>query len=130
MDIPTISGEGSVSFLQQGNPLAFVPRRMYYLHGIPAGVERGAHAHRELQQAIWAIHGSFKMTLDNGSERREFLMDNPTRALYIPKGLWRELYEFSDGAVCAVLASLEYDEADYIRDYNDFKAYALEKAGN
>ncbi|RYG62357.1 MAG: WxcM-like domain-containing protein [Alphaproteobacteria bacterium] len=123
IEIPTRVGDGSVSFLQEGEPLAFTPRRMYYLHNIPTGMTRGAHAHRELQQTIWAIHGSFKMVLDDGRNRQEYILDNPTRALYIPKGLWRELYDFSPGAVCAVLASLEYDESDYIRDYNEFTTY-------
>lgn len=123
IDIPTIAGEGCVSFLEEGKPLRFIPQRMYYLHGIPTGIVRGAHAHRELQQTIWAICGSFKLLLDDGYERREYLMNDPKRALYIPNGLWRELYDFSEGAVCAVLASEKYDEADYIRDYDEFKAY-------
>jgi len=130
VDIPTIRGEGCVSFLQKGQPLPFEPRRMYYLHDIPHEVVRGAHAHKELQQVIWAISGSFNLMLDDGHERKEFLMNDPTKALYLPSGLWRELSDFKTGTVCVVMASLEYDEADYIRDYSDFKAYISEKTGN
>lgn len=129
IEIPTISGEGSVSFLQKDLPLPFDLRRMYYLHDIPAGSVRGAHAHKALQQVIWAISGCFKLVLDDGFERREFLMDSPTKALYLPSGLWRELLDFTPGSVCVVLASMEYDESDYIRDYNDFKAFAIERGG-
>lgn len=129
VDIPTIRGEGCVSFLQKGQPLPFEPRRMYYLHDIPQGTVRGAHAHKELQQVIWAISGSFTLMLDDGYERKEFLMNDPTKGLCLPSGLWRELSDFKPGSVCVVLASLEYDEADYIRDYDDFKAYVAEKEG-
>lgn len=124
VDIPTIRGEGSVSFLQKGQPLPFEPKRMYYLHDIPEGTVRGAHAHKELQQVIWAITGSFRLVLEDGHSRKEFMMDSPTKGLYLPSGLWRDLYDFTPGAVCVVMASLEYDEADYIRDYNEFLEYA------
>lgn len=124
IDIPTVQGEGCVSFLQKGAPLPFEPKRMYYLHSIPEGTVRGAHAHRELQQVIWAISGSFRLVLEDGYTRKEFIMDSPTKGLYLPSGLWRELLDFSAGAVCVVMASHEYDEGDYIRDYNEFKIYA------
>ncbi|TKW61198.1 MAG: WxcM-like domain-containing protein [Blastochloris viridis] len=129
VDIPTIRGEGCVSFLQKGQPLPFEPRRMYYLHDIPKDVVRGAHAHKELQQLIWAINGSFTLMLDDGRTRQEFVMNDPTKGLYLPSGLWRELSDFKSGTVCVVMASLEYDEADYIRDYDDFKAYVAEQEG-
>lgn len=120
IDLPTIAGEGLVTFAQEGQPLPFELKRIYYLHGIPAGKVRGSHGHKELQQLIVAIHGSFTLMLDDGVNRREFVMNDPTRAVYIPKMMWRELHSFSGDAVCMVLASLPYDEGDYIRDYGDF----------
>jgi dTDP-4-dehydrorhamnose 3,5-epimerase-like enzyme len=125
LDLPTITGEGMVTFAQQGQPLPFVPQRIYYLHGVPEQSVRGAHAHKELQQAIFAVSGAFTLMLDDGVNKREFVMNEPTKALYIPKMLWRELHSFTPGAVCMVLASLPYDEDDYIRNYDAF----MEAAG-
>jgi dTDP-4-dehydrorhamnose 3,5-epimerase-like enzyme len=121
IDLPTIhSNEGMVTFAQRDMPLPFEPRRIYFLHHVPQGATRGFHAHKRLQQVIFAASGSFRMVLDDGGERKEFLLDDLTRGIYVPRMIWRELHSFTPGAVCMVLASEPYDEADYIRDYDTF----------
>lgn len=103
----------------------FEVNRVYYLYDIPGGEERGAHAHKELQQLIIAASGSFEITLDDGLTRRTFQLSKPYYGLYMPSGLWRELGDFSSGAICLVLASHIYDENDYMRDYKVFKNWKI-----
>ena len=98
-------------------------RRTYYLYDVPGGESRGGHAHRELSQLIIAASGSFTVTLDDGKVKRTFVLNRPYQGLYIVPGIWRTLDDFSTGAVCLVLASHGYDEADYIRDYDEFIKY-------
>ena len=101
--------------------LPFDIKRVYYLYDVPGGENRGAHAHRELEQLIIAASGSFDITLDDGNTRRTFNLSRPYLGLYMPAGLWRELDNFSSGAICLVMASRPYEEQDYIRDYQTFK---------
>ena len=96
---------------------------MYYLYDIPGGESRGAHAHKELKQLIIAASGSFEVTLDDGNVKRTFTLNRPYQGLLVVPGIWRELNNFSSGAVCLVMASLPYDEKDYIRDYAKFLVY-------
>lgn len=103
--------------------IPFEVKRLYYLYDIPGGESRGAHAHKELQQLIIAASGSFDITLDDGKTKRTFNLSRPYLGLYMPSGLWRELDNFSSGAICLVLASHIYDEKDYIRIYADFKKF-------
>jgi dTDP-4-dehydrorhamnose 3,5-epimerase-like enzyme len=105
--------------------LPFDINRIYYLYDIPGGVSRGAHAHKELQQLIVAASGSFDVTIDDGKTRKTVSLSRPYLGLYMPSGLWRELYNFSSGAICLVLASHKYDESDYIRDYEAFKEWKI-----
>lgn len=100
--------------------LPFAIQRVYYLYDVPGGENRGAHAHKKLQQLIIAASGSFEITLDDGSTRRTYNLNRPYMGLYMPSGLWRELGNFSSGAICLVMASKNYDANDYIRDYSDF----------
>lgn len=100
--------------------LPFDVKRVYYLYDVPGGESRGAHAHRELQQLIIAASGSFDITLDDGQTRRTFQLSKPYYGLYMPEGLWRELNNFSSGAICLVLASKIYTAEDYIREYEFF----------
>lgn len=100
--------------------LPFEIARIYYLYDVADGQKRGGHAHRRLQQLIVPVAGSFKLVLDDGVEKREVVMDRPDRGLHIPGHIWTEVTDFSPGAVCMVLASLPYDEAEYIRDYDEF----------
>lgn len=103
--------------------LPFDVKRVYYLYDVPGGESRGAHAHKELQQLIIAASGSFDITLDDGQTRRTFQLSKPYYGLYMPAGLWRELNNFSSGAICLVLASLDYNENDYINNYSNFKDF-------
>lgn len=100
--------------------LPFDVRRVYYLYDIPGGESRGAHAHKELQQLIIAASGSFDITLDDGNTKRRFSLSRPYMGLYMPQCLWRKLDNFSSGAICLVLASHNYNENDYLRDYELF----------
>ena len=98
----------------------FDVKRVYYLYDVPGGESRGAHAHKELEQLIVAASGSFTVTLDDGKSKRSFFLNRPYQGLYVKPGLWRDLGDFSSGAVCMVLASEVYQKEDYIRDYKEF----------
>jgi dTDP-4-dehydrorhamnose 3,5-epimerase-like enzyme len=102
-------------------------KRIYYLYDIPGGLSRGAHAHKDLKQLVVALSGSFDITLDDGQVKRTFQLSRPNMGLLIPAGLWRELYNFSSGSICMVLASEIYNEQDYLRDYNEFSTWKLLK---
>ena len=107
--------------------IPFEVRRVYYIYDTLTGVRRGFHAHRHLQQALICVHGSCRIHLDNGYEQAEVLLDKPNEGLYISNDMWREMYDFSEGAVLLVLASEHYDESDYIRDYDVFTKMIHEK---
>lgn len=113
---------GSLSFLEGGRDIPFEIKRVYYLHDVPFGAERGGHAHRRLQQAIIALSGSFVVRTHDGLTWNEDLLADPTQALLVPTMTWREIVNFTSGAVCVVLASDHYDESDYIRDFDGFLA--------
>ena len=115
--------KGDICVVENGVTIPFNVKRTYYLYDIPGGEERGAHAHKELQQLIIAASGSFDVTLNDGNVKRTFTLNRPYQGLYIVPGMWRELNNFSSGSVCVVLASEGYDEKDYIRDYQDFLEY-------
>ena len=100
--------------------MPFDVKRVYYLYDVPGGESRGAHAHKELHQLIVAASGSFSVTLDDGKTKRTFFLNRPYQGLYVKPGLWRDLNDFSSGAVCMVLASEIYDREDYIYDYDSF----------
>lgn len=100
--------------------LPFDVQRVYYLYDVPGGESRGAHAHKELQQLIIAVSGSFEITIDDSITKKTFNLSRPYLGLYLPSGLWRELHNYSSGAICLVLASLKFGDKDYIRDYDEF----------
>lgn len=112
--------EGNLSPLYGGVHVPFAIKRVYYLYDVPGGAERGGHAHRRLQQLIVAASGSFKLTLDDGQNRRTVTLDRSYYGLYVPTMVWREITDFCTGAVYLAFASLAYDESDYIRDYQEF----------
>lgn len=111
---------GNLTVVENGVTLPFDVKRVYYLYDIPGGEGRGAHAHRELEQLIVAASGSFIVTLDDGNNKRSFFLNRPYQGLFIKPGLWRDLVDFSSGAVAMVLASEVYKKEDYIRDYSEF----------
>ena len=112
--------KGNLSVVENGLTVPFDVKRTYYLYDVPGGESRGGHAHRDLSQLIIAASGSFTVTLDDGEVKRTFLLNRPYQGLYIVPGIWRTLDDFSSGAVCLVLASDVYTEADYIRNYDEF----------
>lgn len=115
--------KGNLTVVENGSTLPFDVKRVYYLYDVPGGGERGAHAHRQLNQLIVAASGSFRVTLDDGTCKRSFFLNRPYQGLYVKPGMWRDLDEFSSGAVCMVLASDVYNAEDYIRDYAEFLEY-------
>lgn len=115
--------KGNISVVQNGNTVPFDVKRVYYLYDVPGGESRGSHAHKELSQLIVATSGSFRVTLDDGNVKRSFILNRPYQALYVKPGIWRDLDDFSSGAVCLVLASEVYQQQDYIRDYDEFIKY-------
>ncbi|GHC61355.1 sugar 3,4-ketoisomerase [Ulvibacter litoralis] len=125
IDIPKISdpdGRGNLSVLEK-DILPFTIKRVYYLYDVPSDSTRGGHAHKDLQQFLIALSGSFDVVLDDGKTRKVITLNRPYKGILIPSGVWRELENFSAGAVCLSLVSETYDEDDYIREYDDFKTY-------
>lgn len=114
---------GNLTVVENGATLPFDVKRVYYLYDIPGGEGRGAHAHKNLEQLIVAASGSFTVTLDDGKCKRSFVLNRPYQGLYVKPGLWRDLEDFSSGAVCMVLASEVYQTEDYIRDYKEFISF-------
>lgn len=112
-------GRGNLSVIEK-DILPYEIKRVYYLYDVPSSSTRGGHAHKQLQQFLIALSGSFDVVLDNGVQRRNITLNRPDRGLLIPNGIWRELENFSSGAVCLSLVSAEYDENDYIRDYSEY----------
>jgi oxalate decarboxylase/phosphoglucose isomerase-like protein (cupin superfamily) len=115
--------KGNLSVVENGITLPFDVKRVYYIYDVPGGESRGAHAHKELSQLIIAASGSFKVTLDDGKVKRTFFLNRPYQGLYVKPGMWRDLEDFSSGAICMVLASDVYKADDYIRDYKEFIKY-------
>lgn len=109
--------------IENGKTIPFDVRRIYYLYDVPAGESRGGHAHKQLDQLIVAASGSFNVVLFDGLEKRNVTLDRPSHGLLIGPGIWRDLEDFTAGSVCLVLASREYDENDYIRDYQQYLAW-------
>lgn len=123
IDLPQIHDpRGDLTFVEGGNHVPFQIARVYYLYNVPVDAERGGHAHRELEQILFALSGSFRVKIDDGKEQQEYWLRDPRKGLYINRMIWREMDSFSQGAVCMVLASKPYNEADYIRDHDDFLA--------
>ena len=122
IDIPRIiaeDGRGNLSVVEK-DLIPYEIKRVYYLYDVPSDSIRGGHAHIDLQQFLIPLSGSFDVVLDDGKNRTTITLNRPFKGLYIPNGLWRELENFSAGAVCLSLVSDEYKESDYIRNYEDF----------
>lgn len=111
---------GQLVSLEEFTDIPFEIKRVYYMYDTVKDVIRGFHAHRNLEQILICIHGTCKVRLDNGSEKKIVFLEKPYEGLYIPNNIWREMYDFSEDAVLLVLASEPYREEDYIRDYDEF----------
>ena len=122
------SNYGNLTFIEENRHIPFEIRRVYFLYDIPAGAQRGGHAHKTLQQLLIPLSGSFDVVLDDGYRRSVHRLDRPFRGLYLDPAQWHELLNFTSGAVCLVLASAVYDESDYIRDYTQFVRHARRAA--
>lgn len=114
---------GHITAINNNVELPFAVKRIYYLYDVPMGSERGGHGHFELEQFIIAASGSFTFILDDGINKKEVFLNNPSQALHIKSGIWREIKNFSSGSICLVLASHEYNESDYIREYVEYLKY-------
>ena len=111
---------GQLVALEEFKDIPFEIKRVYYMYDTGEGIHRGFHAHKTLKQILICIHGSCKVLLDNGEEKKIVSLEKPYEGLYIAHNMWREMYDFSPDAVLMVLASEYYDESDYIRDYDEF----------
>lgn len=122
IDIPKITDvRGNLGVIEK-EVIPFPIKRVYYLYDVPSSAFRGGHSHLDQTELLIPLSGSFEVVLDNGKEKKSVLLNKPDKGLLINKGIWRELQNFSSGAVCLVLSSGEFDEADYIRSYKDFIA--------
>jgi hypothetical protein len=118
---------GHITAINSQIEIPFNTKRVYYLYDIPSGETRGGHAHYNLQQLIVAAMGSFDVVLHDGQNEKRITLNQPNQGLLVVPGIWRKLEKFSAGAILLVLASLEYDEKDYIRDFTYFKSQKNEK---
>jgi hypothetical protein len=114
---------GHITSVNNNIEIPFPVKRIFYLYDIPGGESRGAHAHKECHQFLIATSGSFEVLLDDGFTKRQVLLNRPDLGLHIPPGIWASEINFSSGSICLVLASHEYSEEDYLRDYEDYKKY-------
>lgn len=121
VDLPALGdARGGLVAVEGGQHVPFDIARIYYLYGLPDGAVRGEHAHKDLEQIYIAVHGSFDVVLEDGVDTSRVTLDRPERGLYLGRMIWRRLENFTPGAVCLVLASAHYDEADYYRDKAEF----------
>jgi hypothetical protein len=114
------NSKGNLSPVENGIDIPFDVQRVYYLYDVPGGETRGGHAHKDLQQLIIAVAGSFDVILDDGFERKIVKMNRSNYGLYVPRMIWREIVNFSTGSICLVLASLPYSDEEYIREFGEF----------
>lgn len=114
---------GNITAINNAKEIPFNIKRVFYLYDIPGGESRGAHAHKECHQFLIAASGSFEILLDDGKIQRIVQLNRPNMGLHIPPKIWASEINFSSGSICLVLASHEYNEADYIRDYEEFKQF-------
>lgn len=119
-----LDDRGNLSFVENDSQISFEIKRTYWLYDVPGGVSRGGHAEKNNEELVIAISGSFDITVDDGKESKTFTLNRSYYGLYIPKGLWREIKEFSTNSVALELGSIPYDVNDYIRDYDEFLSYA------
>jgi len=119
--------EGSITITENDINIPFAVKRVFYIYDIPAGKDRGAHAHKKCHQFLVAVSGGFEVEMDDGKNKRTVVLNRPYYGLHIPPGIWAAEKGFSGGSVCLVLTSEKYDGDDYIRNYEEFKQYVCEK---
>lgn len=117
---------GNLTVVENGKIEHFDTKRVFFIYDIPAGVSRGGHSHKTLRELIIAASGSFEVYVNDGKSEKSFTLNNPSKALLLPAGVWEELRNFSSGAVALVLASIPYKPTDYIRDFQEFIKYKEE----
>ena len=123
IEIPKIiDPRGNLSVIEK-DILPYSIKRVYYLYDVPSDSSRGGHAHIEQLEFLIALSGSFTVLLDDGKTKQEYMLNKPNMGLLIPTGIWRELHDFSSGAICLVISSGEFVEEDYIREYKEFRNY-------
>lgn len=115
-----LDARGNLSVIEEMKEVPFIIKRAYWLYDVPGGESRGGHAYMENQEFIVALSGSFDVILDNGAEKQLFTLNRSYYGLYVPKGLWREMENFSTNSLAMVLSSTNYDAKDYVRDYDEF----------
>lgn len=115
---------GNLSFVEEQDHISFEIKRSYWLYDVPGGESRGGHAYRENEEFIVALSGSFDVILDNGNNKTTYNLNRSYYGLYVPKGIWREISNFSTNSVALILSSTNYSEDDYIRDYSEFLKFA------
>ncbi|MDR1951343.1 MAG: FdtA/QdtA family cupin domain-containing protein [Bacteroidales bacterium] len=120
-----IDARGNLSVVENCKEIPFDIRRVYWLYEVPTGELRGGHAHTDLEQVLIALHGDFTIIVDDGNTHQTFRLNRPNQGLYISSNIWREMSDFSEGAVCLVLASKPYDPTGYIRNYDEFRRGVL-----
>lgn len=116
-----LDARGNLSFLQEEDQIPFGVRRVYWIYDVPGGEIRGSHAFRRTEEVIVALSGSFEVVLSDGTAERTFRLSRSYVGLYVPRMLWRTLRDFSTNSVALILASTPYDEADYLRDFDEFR---------
>ena len=121
-----LDARGNLSFIEQENHIPFKIERTYWIYDVPGGEKRGGHSYKENEELIVALSGSFDVIVIDGMEKRTFSLNRSYYGLYVPKGTWREMQNFSTNSLALILSSTKYDENDYIRDYDDFKSYNYE----
>ena len=115
-----LDARGNLSFVEQNNHIPFEIKRTYWIYDVPGGEERGGHAFRQNEEFIVALSGAFDITVDDGQQKKTFTLNRSYYGLYIPKGLWRTMGNFSTNSLALEFGSIHYDEKDYIREYGDF----------
>lgn len=116
---------GNLSVIEELKDIPFKIERTYWIYDVPGGETRGGHAYKENQEFIVALSGSFDVVLDDGKEKKTFSLNRSYYGLYVPKGMWRQMKNFSTNSLALVLSSTQYDENDYIRNYDNFKTFVL-----
>ena len=126
IQLPKINDpRGNLSVIEELKDIPFKIERTYWIYDVPGGEKRGGHAYKENQEFIVALSGSFDVVLDNGKGKKTFSLNRSYNGLYVPKGMWREMENFSTNSLALVLSSTLYDTADYIRDYQEFLKYSI-----